>query len=33
MLPLHATVTAPDARPAAASDRIAVAAQSFAGTG
>jgi hypothetical protein len=32
-LPLHATATAPDARPAAASDRIAVAAQSFAGTG
>jgi choice-of-anchor A domain-containing protein len=32
-LPLRATATAPDARPAAASDRIVVAAQSFAGTG
>jgi choice-of-anchor A domain-containing protein len=32
-LPLRATATAPDARPAAASRRIAVAAQSFVGTG
>jgi choice-of-anchor A domain-containing protein len=32
-LPLRATATAPDARPAAASERIAVAAQSFVGTG
>jgi hypothetical protein len=32
-LPLRATATAPDARPATASDRIAVVAQSFAGTG
>jgi len=32
-LPLLATATAPDARPAAGSDRIAVVAQSFAGTG
>jgi choice-of-anchor A domain-containing protein len=32
-LPLRATATAPDARPAAGSARIAVAAQTFAGTG
>jgi hypothetical protein len=32
-LPLRATATAPDARPAAGSDRIAVLAQSFVGTG
>lgn len=32
-LPLRATATAPDARPATASRRIAVAAQSFVGTG
>jgi choice-of-anchor A domain-containing protein len=32
-LPLRATATAPDARPAVGSDRIAVVAQSFAGTG
>jgi choice-of-anchor A domain-containing protein len=32
-LPLRATATAPDARPAAGSARIAVAAQSFVGTG
>ena len=32
-LPLLATATAPEARPAAGSDRIAVIAQSFAGTG
>jgi choice-of-anchor A domain-containing protein len=32
-LPLLATASAPDARPAAGSDRIAVVAQSFAGTG
>jgi hypothetical protein len=32
-LPLRATATAPDARPAAASERIAVAEQSFVGTG
>jgi hypothetical protein len=30
---LRATATAPDARPAAGSDRIAVLAQSFVGTG
>jgi hypothetical protein len=32
-LPLRATATAPDARPAAAGEGIAVIAQSFAGTG
>ena len=32
-LPLLATATAPDARPAVGTDRIAVAAQSFVGTG
>ena len=32
-LPLLATATAPEARPAVGTDRIAVAAQSFAGTG
>ena len=32
-LPLLATATAPEARPAVGADRIAVAAQSFAGTG
>jgi hypothetical protein len=32
-LPLLATATAPEARPAVGANRIAVAAQSFAGTG
>jgi hypothetical protein len=32
-LSLRATAIAPDARPAVGSDRLAVAAQSFAGTG
>ena len=32
-LPLLATATAPDARPAVGADRIAVVAQTFAGTG
>jgi hypothetical protein len=33
ILPLRATATAPDARPAAGRDRMAVIAQAFAGTG
>jgi hypothetical protein len=32
-LPLRATATAPEARPAVGMDRIAVAAQTFVGTG